>query len=105
MSTRSTRTENKDQHHEDNDGGCTMSEYIDVSGTENAYDSGRWLGRSIKTMSVESMSIVASNKGTHTHRRRRLRRDAPRPEQTCPTLSCPFLRAKSLGSMRGDILD
>ena len=36
MSTTSTRTEKKDRHHEDNDGGCTMSEYIDVSGTENA---------------------------------------------------------------------
>lgn len=29
-----------------------MREYIDVRGTEKAYDSGRWIGRSIRTTSV-----------------------------------------------------
>lgn len=27
-------------HHDDSVGGCTSNEYIDVRGTENAYDSG-----------------------------------------------------------------
>jgi hypothetical protein len=38
-------------HHEDNVGGFTIKEYTEVRGTENAYDSGRWVGSSINTAS------------------------------------------------------
>lgn len=39
-------------HQEDRDGEFTIKEYIDVSGTEKAYDSGRWVGRSMRTAST-----------------------------------------------------
>ena len=48
-------TKEKDLHHDDNEGGLTIREYIDVIGTENAYDSGRWMGRSIRTASMECL--------------------------------------------------
>ena len=38
-------------HHEDNEGGLTIREYIEVTGTEKAYDSGRCIGRSMSTAS------------------------------------------------------
>ena len=39
-------------HQEDNEGGWTRREYIEVNGTEKAYDSGRDVGKSINTPSV-----------------------------------------------------
>ena len=42
-----------DEHHEERVGGWTRREYMDVRGTENAYDSGRWVGKSIRTASEE----------------------------------------------------
>lgn len=46
-------------HHEDSEGACTIREYIEVTGTENAYDSGR-VGRSMRTasMALVQRSIV-----------------------------------------------
>ncbi len=42
----------KDVHHEDNEGGWTMREYIELNGTEKAYDSGFGVGKSINTPST-----------------------------------------------------
>lgn len=42
----------KGLHQEDNEGGWTRREYIDVSGTEKAYDSGLDVGKSINTPSM-----------------------------------------------------
>lgn len=39
-------------HQEDKEGGWTRREYIEVNGTEKAYDSGLDVGKSIKTPSV-----------------------------------------------------
>lgn len=39
-------------HHEEREGGWTIREYIDVRGTEKAYDSGRCVGRSMRTTSA-----------------------------------------------------
>lgn len=36
-----------------------MSEYIEVRGTENAYDSGLWFGRSMKTISTDKGSTFS----------------------------------------------
>lgn len=38
-------------HHEDKEGACTIREYMEEIGTENAYDSGR-VGRSMRTASA-----------------------------------------------------
>lgn len=50
-----------------------MREYIDVRGTEKAYDSGRWIGRSIRTtsaltkpMSQRIRKVVGGKKLEHT---------------------------------------
>ena len=40
-----------DVRHEDNDGDCTIMEYIEVKGTEKAYVSGLGIGISIITAS------------------------------------------------------
>jgi hypothetical protein len=42
----------KNLHHEDNEGGWTMREYTELSGTEKAYDSGLGVGKSINTPST-----------------------------------------------------
>ena len=42
----------KGLHQEDNEGGWTMREYIEVNGTEKAYDSGLDVGKSINTPSM-----------------------------------------------------
>jgi len=39
-------------HQEDKEGGWTKREYIEVNGTEKAYDSGLDVGKSINTPSV-----------------------------------------------------
>ena len=48
---------NEHLHQEESDGGLTMREYIEVKGTENAYDSARCVGRSMNTISKPHTSI------------------------------------------------
>lgn len=43
-------------HHDERVGGCTDNEYMDVNGTENAYDSALDVGRSIRTASELGIS-------------------------------------------------
>jgi hypothetical protein len=49
---RKNNKQRKDLHHEDNEGGWTMREYTELSGTEKAYDSGLGVGKSINTPST-----------------------------------------------------
>jgi len=55
-------------HHEDNVGGWMTNEYTEVKGTENAYDSGRWVGRSINTASKDmpQFKIYGARQDMHT---------------------------------------
>lgn len=53
-----------DPHHEERVGGWTMNEYTDVSGTEKAYDSGRWVGSSIKTTSFSQLVLYLEDIST-----------------------------------------
>ncbi len=45
-------TDGMNLHHDDSEGEFTIKEYIEVKGTENAYDSGRCVGSSMRTTSM-----------------------------------------------------
>ena len=53
---RNERTDSMNSHHEDSEGGFTIKEYIEVKGTEKAYDSGRWVGSSMRTASTSGLA-------------------------------------------------
>ena len=59
-------------HQEDSEGGFTIKEYIEVNGTEKAYDSGLCVGSSMRTASMfelaDDLRIEATNADLRLHR-------------------------------------